>query len=104
MSFIRLITLFLELVVSISVDRLAGRSPAPQITQRLGQDILGLTLRATLLDIGQVRLIGQNVRRRRRVAGIGVGRQTATRTIPGLGIVGADGESLSGLMPVGAII
>src|SRR6185437_17117624 len=65
-------------------------------------DGLPVGVRAALLHVGQVGLVGLNARRRRRVRLVLAGREAAPRALPLVGDRGIGRETRPGLVPVGA--
>ena len=65
-----------------SEDDLAGLAAGAQQLERLVEDVLGLRVGATLLHVGEVRLVGLDLRRRRRVVRVEAGRAARTAGSP----------------------
>ncbi len=78
---------------SWSENDLAGLPAGAEELDRLVEDDLGLLVGATLLHVGEVGLVGLDLRRRRGVLGVESGRQAALRAVPGVGHDSLDGES-----------
>src|SRR5205823_5760693 len=85
---------------ALLVDDLAAGAAGAEFLEGLVEDLLGLLLGAALLHIGQVGLVGLDLRRRRRVVHIGAGRQTAPWTVPLLRDGRLDREPGRGLVPI----
>ena len=83
-------------------DDLAALAPVTQGGECLLQDVGRLRVAATLLHVGQVRLVRLDLRCRRRVVGVAARGQPALRTVPGLGDRCVEGEDDLGLVTVGA--
>src|SRR5262249_17040953 len=87
--------------VGKSEDDFAGLALRAQRLQRLFEDLLRLGVGASLLHVGEVRLVGLDLRRRGWVFGVSICRQAASRAVPGVRDLGVDGKHRSSLMPVG---
>ena len=79
-----------------------GACGTTHASERLGEDGLAVGVGAPLLHVGQVRLVGLNARRCRRVLLVGTGRVPASRALPGVRNRGIGGKAGPCLMLVRA--
>ena len=70
--------------VRSSEDDVAGLAAGAEQLERLVEDVLGLGVGAALLHVGEVRLVGLDLGRRRRVLRVQAGRQPALGAVPRL--------------------
>ena len=87
-----------------SVDDFAAFAPGPQSLERLGQDVGRFLVGATLLDVGEVRFVGLDLRWWGWIRTVEVRWQTASWAIPGLRDRGIRSECGPRFMTVRAVV